>query len=689
MNPIQIIASDLFDKIRSRFYNLEMGDETGAVTIDPAEARFFDFDFIHEGTKFGRVSISINEQGSLKVYFRRGITEDSDTESKKVWYRFLKEMRQFAMRRLLRFDTRDVAKANLDKNDFKYLANKQMPKEEETMQMNESRFNGRNTKKTSRKVTGRTEVIVRHNSPVDEMVAGSRSRKKNIRAIFIQNKDGERFKYPFIHIAGALAMARHVEEGGAPHDDLGKQIIEVSEEIAQLQEFGRHVHRSQLHDDAMGITERALGKLNELKTHIEALSGRKYYHNWANNTREKEVLGDDLLELDAVTMEEYKSKFTEKNFKEELTKFFPLIHRIMQEENRIELDEYIENMDTSTTENADQEEKSRDEFDEFNDWADSTENGELDDEQIEHLRSAIENQKASGESLDLEADSDAAIRFFRDAGINRENLPTTMVKDFEHKMQVAAEEFPDTDPMEVFAEWAKQEYPSLLTRLGMNQPEGAAPAPEAPAPEAPPAPEMAQQPQTEDAPIATVHGMMPAVENDDMGGTPTMMSKESHHKNNKEQPSVGEIAEIVNQFYNAVNKTSAPFRSETQVCLEVEKKCTEKYGEQCREYSRHVAERMIKNLKHKWEKRHRKSADSFNPLDEEPEQPEKAVDYTIPAAQRKAQGQNFPVKMGQVQAHDERHRAEFEKRKAAVDAGELGESISEFERIKKLAGLTK
>jgi len=38
MKAIQIISQDLFDKVRSRFQKLEMGDETGAVTIDPAEA---------------------------------------------------------------------------------------------------------------------------------------------------------------------------------------------------------------------------------------------------------------------------------------------------------------------------------------------------------------------------------------------------------------------------------------------------------------------------------------------------------------------------------------------------------------------------------------------------------------------------------------------------------------------------
>ena len=96
MKAIQIISQDLFDKVRSRFQNLEMGDETGAVTIDPAEARFFDFDFVIEGNDLGRVSISLNDLGSLKVYYSQGITENQDDPVKKYWYSFLKEMRFFA-----------------------------------------------------------------------------------------------------------------------------------------------------------------------------------------------------------------------------------------------------------------------------------------------------------------------------------------------------------------------------------------------------------------------------------------------------------------------------------------------------------------------------------------------------------------------------------------------------------------
>jgi hypothetical protein len=336
MSPIQIISQDVFDKVRSRFQNLEMGDETGAVTIDPTEARFFDFDFVNEGANLGRVSISLNDTGSLKVYYSQGITENQEDMAKKMWYNFLREMRLFAMRRLLRFDTRDIAKDNLDKNDFQYLATKSS--KEQAMSMNESRWSPKSTKKTSRAVRGRTEVIVRHNEAVDELYAGARSQPKKIKAIFIQNQDGERYKYPFIHPAGAFAMAQHVDHGGVPHDTAGKAIMNMSEQIAQLQEFSRHVRSATLHDDATGIVQRTGQRLQELKSQVAALGMRHHYESWMET-----FVGNDAGDtvLDDVTMEQYKQKFTETNFKEEIAKFFPLIHSIMSETNTIDLESYV------------------------------------------------------------------------------------------------------------------------------------------------------------------------------------------------------------------------------------------------------------------------------------------------------------------------------------------------------------
>jgi hypothetical protein len=116
------IATDLFYKIRSRFQGLKLGAETGQITINPEEARFFDFDYMEGEQPIGHVSISLAEPNSMKVYFSHGITEAMDPTQKDHWYGFLKELRKFAKRRLLNFDTRDIAKDNLDKRDYAFLS---------------------------------------------------------------------------------------------------------------------------------------------------------------------------------------------------------------------------------------------------------------------------------------------------------------------------------------------------------------------------------------------------------------------------------------------------------------------------------------------------------------------------------------------------------------------------------------
>ena len=481
MQPIQMISQDLFDKVRSRFSRLEMGDKTGAVTIDPAEARFFDFDFVIEGNNLGRVSISLNDLGSLKVYYSQGITENYNDPVKKEWYSFLKEMRYFAMRRLLRFDTRDIAKTNLDKNDFKHLAVTQGPEESDMKNMNESRWDGKNSRKTSRAVAGRTEVIVRHAKPVEETYPGARSQKNNIKAIFIQNADGERYKYPFIHPAGAFAMAQHVDHGGIPHDPAGKAIIQMSEQIAQLQEFQRKIQRTSLHDDAHGIAERAVGRLNELKAKINAIGKRHHYENWMMELTNQPTLDDDIMELDAVTMEEYKSKFTQSTFQEELAGYFPLLHKIMKETSRIELEDYVSEVwddevgyDTDDpkhpeyaerkADQADQERKRRREEpnESFEMWAEATEQGKLTDDQIDVLKQALGQlpQNQEGPVLQLGPEGQTAIQFFDELGIDD--------KDLEEKLEAAAKLDSNSNALDAFALWAQEDYPELAVILGIS-----------------------------------------------------------------------------------------------------------------------------------------------------------------------------------------------------------------------------
>jgi hypothetical protein len=403
------------------------------------------------------------------------------------------------------------------------------------------------------------------------MYPGARSQKKNIKAIYIQNRDGERFKYPFIHPAGAFAMAQHVDHGGVPHDPAGKAIVRMSEQIAQLQEFSRQVQHTQLHDDAMGIKERAVGRLQELKAQIESLSKRHHYEAWSESfTEQDEPL---MADLDAVTMETYKQQFTETNFKEDLAAFFPLIHSIMKETNTIDLEEYVSEetdicpdckedpcvCDSTVKEDA---------FNEFAEWAEAVEQGKLTDDQLEALKQAM-NELPNGE-LELGTDGQTAWQFFSGLGLDD--------SDLEDKFKAASELDPSADPMEVLKMWAQENYPELLVALGLSGTGEEQPADPAAAPPVDPA-----------APAVPPAAPAPSV-------PPVAEGKEDNM--------VQEVAKIVKSFYNRDNPEVGPFRGGEGITLDVKKQIAEKFGEEAGEQAAQMAEQFMNKLTMEWQQRH-------------------------------------------------------------------------------------
>jgi hypothetical protein len=373
MKPIEIIATDLFEKVRSRFTNLQIGDDSGSVTASPADARFFDFDFAVEGTVLGRVSISINDIGNLKIFYSQGIMENADSITQTMWYDFLKEMRFFAKRRLLSFDTRDITKGNLDKTDFQYLA-QNGPKDNN---MNESAMFG--SSKTSHRKLENTDLIIRHSEAIDTTKPGARSRK--IKNLFIQNEEGERFKFPFIYLPGARAMQRHVANGGLPYDPAGENIIKTCEEILKLSDFGRKVKHSTLNDNAHAIAEKAGSKLKALRHHMECMSKQGYYESW----KESYAPESDMLELDDATMESYKDTFTQTKFDEALADVFPILHRIMQEAGEVDLESYVSEAQVDEDDVTIEEAGTDDEFAAFESWTESIIGEGFSDEELAAL----------------------------------------------------------------------------------------------------------------------------------------------------------------------------------------------------------------------------------------------------------------------------------------------------------------
>jgi hypothetical protein len=441
MKPIEFIAQDLFDKIRSRFYNLEMGDDIGTKVTDPRSARFFDFDFVIEGNLLGRVSISINDVGSLKIFYGQGILDKADSIITKMWYDFLREMRLFAKRRMLRFDTRDITKSNLNKADYGYLAKN--GSKEQTMK--ESSMYG-SSKSSYKPVKNGTRLIIRHSGPIQTETRGSR--RRNIKSIYIENREGERYKMPFNHMATAEALAMHVNEGGRPYDARGQAITKMGESVMQLASFKRQVgSHDSMNSEANAIYERACQKLESLRTQLGRLSKPKYYQEWSESFYEN----SDQLILDQATLEDYKSKFTVNTFNEELAQYFPLIHSIMQEAGTIDLDEYTTDVNQTEKESADVG-KVLPEFAQFESWINSIAE-ETDDESYKTaLINLLKNDK-----LSLGVDENNVIKSLQNIGIEDSELTDAL--------ESLARVNSDADPVPIIMAWVEKDDPDIAAEI--------------------------------------------------------------------------------------------------------------------------------------------------------------------------------------------------------------------------------
>jgi hypothetical protein len=559
------IATDLFYKIRSRFKGLKLGAETGQITINPEEARFFDFDYMEGNTPMGHVSISLAEPNSMKVYFSHGISEGMDDGQKANWYKFLRELREFSKRRLLSFDTRDIAKDNLDKRDYEFLSQNSKPKPESNktiqapvgesvMNVSESTLYGSKTVSYQKLLD--TRLIIKHSQALtDDQQPGARTR--NISALFVENQDGERFKYPFIHLAGARAMQRHVANGGLPYDDLGKSIIKMSEEIAQLKSFSNYVVRNDLmNSETNSVVERSASYLNSLREQIKAISKQSHYEAYKENFQ-----AYDSEEIPQDVVEEFKEKFTVKSFKEDIASVFPVLYRLMKEGNTIGYDDIVA-MTQEELENEDIEiaKEEHDPFAKFENWVMALgEESSITSEDPEEQATAIkELQELVGQHFPAGVDGQNAIESLK--GIIED-------PELYKRIKAQASEDPDSCCRGLIKDWLELNAPEVLEQLDfgdyVEEPEAGAVEPAAPEAGA----EVAAEPAAAAAPEEQ----------------PQMASDDPEER---KQMGVKELAEFIHSFYD---KESGTFpKGPEGVCTMVGKK----FGEQAENVARKFVERM-------------------------------------------------------------------------------------------------
>jgi len=318
------ISENLFAKIRGRFPSVTIGDADGVVTDDPKTARYYDFDF-KEGEKIlGKVSIAINEQDGVIVTYNDSFITDQSDHVKENWYNFLKELRVFSKKNMMNFDIRDITKSNLDKRDYAHLTKNSSGDKT----MSESTMYG--TSRTSYEDVDKARLVLKHTQAVNPEVAGSRT--QHVHSIYIESDNGERFKYPFRHLNGARALARHVSEGGHLYDEFGKHIVSLSEELSKLRQFKTYMNRSAVMAEGLkGYVNAVNERLETVKKECLKLQREAYYKNAIENYKQ-EVLEDVPEEVSNSWIDE----LTIRSFNEELKSVFPYVYKLINDSKKVE-----------------------------------------------------------------------------------------------------------------------------------------------------------------------------------------------------------------------------------------------------------------------------------------------------------------------------------------------------------------
>lgn len=324
MIQIEKVAEELFDKIRSRFSPVNIGDEGLKSTDNPKDARFFNFDFAVDGKNYGNITIGLVDEDTLKVIYDKDIAREMPAPAREQWYDFVKSLRKFAKRnRIDKFDVRDIAKSGLDIKDLKSLVSDTNVKTSaEVDHVTESKLSkpfgtSRNTYQTLDNV----RIVARHkNKIVDETKPGARSR--NIEAFYIENSQGERFRCPEgTTFNGARAIARHVKNGGNLYDDFGQHITKMIAEMNNLRTFVRNMRGRQFEDvETTQMVEAAIDHYGKLHRDVFTLKGQRGYEQY------RALWQPEVVEEEEIDIDELRERFVKRVFDDRLTAALPVVY---------------------------------------------------------------------------------------------------------------------------------------------------------------------------------------------------------------------------------------------------------------------------------------------------------------------------------------------------------------------------
>lgn len=452
MHEIDKISAALFDKIRSRFDSVNIGDKKAQRITEPEQARFFNFDYISQnGENFGNVTVSLIDENSLKIYYGANLTDGLNDEQQREWFYFLRNLKNFARRNMLTFDTRDINRSNLDLRDIRQQAGSDSIYNKDELSISEGKLYGLgNNRRVSFGDVGKHRIIIKHRNQIDPEKRGDRARQ--IDHVFIETPIGERFLLDHVNLHGARALARHMSLGGTMFDEGSHAINEMIKEMASMRHFVRSMRNRTFEDtETTGMVEAAIHRYNQVKENLKKLQGRNSQGLLKNMICNSEDIEEDI------DIDEMREKFVKKIYDDRLNDALPYVFKAYQNRKRM-----------NTAETA-----------EFESWASDVTEGtwDSDSDDIDENNLIRLFQKPIAAGMDG-VDAIAAISHIQD--LNSEDLQTSIKK-------LAVTQGPDVDIRNTIIGWLMSNGERALAQnlLGILQQQNASTQTPPPQPQQP------------------------------------------------------------------------------------------------------------------------------------------------------------------------------------------------------------
>ena len=271
MISLDAVAVEVFQILQSYDYTVLMYDEDGNQVYEPEETRRF-------FSKSANLLVSLVEKGddnTIKLIKGKdisvgdvfGLTQALRTASTKY-------------NMLFKVETRNKI---LKPADFSSKSSVSEQYTKETMDILKEMYG---TQTSSYLKLENARLIVRHSRKIDENVLGSRAR--HIDRIYIENNQGERFRFPSNQLAPAQAMTNHVNHGGTFADVVGAQILQMADAYANLRSACEHIYRNSenLSESAQKVRSSCRKRMMEMRKCFRKLCRNGGYVNEARRLEE-------------------------------------------------------------------------------------------------------------------------------------------------------------------------------------------------------------------------------------------------------------------------------------------------------------------------------------------------------------------------------------------------------------------